>query len=467
MESLNTDSTCKLHFGNRPFKLVRASKQYLYNDLGIEFLDCNNSTAHVGHCHPHVVAAGQSQMSVLWTAPGFSNDSYPKYLKCLLEYLPDKLSVIHLVSSGSEANDLALSLARKHTKRQDVAVFESGYHGSLSALNDISEKTFRQLPQGKKDFVHIIPLPTDSPCGESSYNQDPTKHVEKAKKVIKQAQAKGRPIGTFISEIVVTAAGVVIPSKGYYQELYKTIREQGGVCIADEVQTGMGRTGDNFWAFQAYGVIPDILTVGKPIGNGYPLAAVITTKEIGDSMGDYLSTYGGNPIACAIGKAVIEVIANEKLVSSCKMVGMFLLQELNELKLKYISIGAVRGMGLLIGVELVCGRPNLKPATQLASQFLIRMREERIILAVQGIERNVVLITPPLCFTLENARTLITVFDKVLCRLEEEPALPTTTTSSILGISNIPTDVLMLSTPGEENEDEPVAKRQRCYEEMD
>jgi len=372
MENLTTDSTCKLHFGNRPFKLVRASKQYLYNDLGIEFLDCVNNTAHVGHCHPHVVSAGQAQMSVLWTAPGFINESFSKYIKLLLDYLPDKLSVIHLVSSGSEANDLALNLARKHTKRQDVAVFESGYHGGLTTLIDVSEKMFRKLPQGKKDFVHIIPLPSDSPCGESNFNQDPEEHIQKAKKVIKQAANKGRPIGAFLSEIVVTAAGVVIPSKGYYQQLYKAIRDQGGVCIADEVQTGLGRTGEHFWAFQAFGVIPDIVTVGKPIGNGYPLAAVITTKEIGDSMGEFLSTYGGNPIACAIGKAVIEVIVNEKLMSSCKMVGMFLLQELNELKQKYISIGAVRGMGLVIGVELVCGRPNLKPATQLASQFLVR-----------------------------------------------------------------------------------------------
>lgn len=466
MENLTTDSTCKLHFGNRPLKLIRASKQYLYSDLGVEFLDCTNNTAHVGHCHPYVVSAGQAQMSVLWAAPGFINDSFSKYLKCLLDCLPEKLSTIYLVSSGSEANDLALSLARKYTKRMDVAVFESGYHGGLTTLIDVSEKSFRKLPQGKKDFVHIIPLPADLPCSDSCYNKDPEEHIKKAEKVIQQAGAKGQPIGAFLSEMIVSAAGVIIPSKGYYQQLYKAIRDQGGICIADEVQTGLGRTGDHFWAFQAFGVIPDILTVGKPIGNGYPLAAVITTKEIGDCLGEFVSTYGGNPIACAIGKAVIEVILNEKLISSCKMVGMFLLHELNELKEKHITIGAVRGMGLIIGIELVCGRPNLKPATQLAVQFLAKMKEERIILAVQGPERNVIIITPPLCFTLENARTLIQVFDKVLFKLETEPELPIES-NSILGIPDISSDILSLSSPGDETDDLPAAKRPRCYEDMD
>jgi len=193
----------------------------LYDELGNEFLDCYTITAHVGHCHPHVVSAGQTQMSLLWASQGMLSDPYSEYIKCLLEFLPEKLSVIQLVSSGSEANDLALRLARKYTKRHDVAVFESGFHGNLSSLVDISEKSFRKLPHGKKDFVHIIPLPANMPCSDSSYDQDPEIHLEKAVTSINRAAASGRPVGCFMSEMVVTAAGVIIPPKKYFRSLYK------------------------------------------------------------------------------------------------------------------------------------------------------------------------------------------------------------------------------------------------------
>lgn len=458
-----SDNWCKVHFADSELKVARASKQYVYDDLGNEYLDCVSSAAHVGHCHPHVVAAGQAQMLKLWSSQGFLNDTYSKYIKQLIDTLPEALNVIYLVNSGSEANDLALRLGRLYTKRDDVAVFESSYHGNIASLVDISTKSFKRLPQGKKDFVHVIPLPRSQLNGDSNIIQNgQTTYYEQAKNVIEKAKNNGRPIGCFISEIAVSAAGMVIPPSGYFKEMYQMIRNQGGVCIADEVQTGLGRTGE-FWTFQVYGVVPDILTFGKPIGNGFPLAAVVTTREIANCLPEYMSTYGGNPLACAIGKAVLEVIANEKLMYAAKMVGKFLLEGLRGLMPKYPTIGEVRGLGLCIGVEIVCGRPYMKPAANLAGRLLYKLKEEKVIVATQGEERNVISITPPLCFTLDNARRVIEAFDKALTKVNETEDIPLDATStSVLGLDSIPLNVL-----GDGDEEASPAKKPRRYEEMD
>ncbi|XP_046443717.1 ethanolamine-phosphate phospho-lyase-like [Daphnia pulex] len=465
--STPSDNWCQVHFANSEIKVARASKQYIYDDLGTEYLDCVSSSAHVGHCHPHVVAASQTQMQKLWTTQGFLNDTYSLYMKKLMDVLPESLSVVYLVNSGSEANDLALRLGRLYTKRDDVAIFESSYHGNISSLVDVSSKSFKRLPQGKKEFVHVIPLPKcqnieDQTVENEQANQE--KFCEDAQRVIENASKNGRSIGILLSEMVISAAGLVIPPLGYFKNLYQMIRNQGGICIADEVQTSLGRIGGDFWAFQLYGVVPDILTFGKSIGNGFPIAAVVTSREIASCLPEYMNTYGGNPLACAIGKAVLEVIVNEKLMYSAKMVGKSLLEGLRGLMSKHPSIGDVRGMGLCVGVEVVCGRPDMKPATILANRILYLLKEEKVIVATQGEERNVIALTPPLCFTLDNARRVVEAFDKAFTKAnqseESEPVRPNT---SFLGLDNIPLNVM----GGDEETDTSPAKRQRTYEEMD
>ncbi|XP_047485500.1 5-phosphohydroxy-L-lysine phospho-lyase-like isoform X1 [Penaeus chinensis] len=452
-----------LHFETAPLKIVRAEKQFMTDNFGIQYLDCVSNVAHVGHCHPHVVAAGKNQMATLVSAQGFMNDALTKYVKQLVNKLPDILSICYLVNSGSEANDLALRLARAYTNRKDVVVFDDAYHGNLGNLIDISPKMFKQMPLGKKEFVHVIPCP-DTYRG--LYREDDLraaeKYVKEAEHIIHQAIRSNRKIACFVSESIVVNCGVIVPPRNYFRLLYNLIHEIGGVCIADEVQTGLGRTGEYFWAFESitnwwqgglcvllacnkdiqspkstrpllhnrpclqnhhYGVTPDIVCIGKPLGNGHPMGAVITTREIADSLGEYYSTFGGNPVACAIGMAVLDVIENEKLVQSAKAVGKTLLENLQQLRLNHRVIGDVRGIGLCIGVEVVEHKTSRKPATALAQTIIYKLKEEHhILVQVQGPGRNVICITPPMCFTQTNARSLFNALDAVLTSLAHSNA---------------------------------------------
>ncbi|XP_047485506.1 ethanolamine-phosphate phospho-lyase-like isoform X6 [Penaeus chinensis] len=241
-----------LHFETAPLKIVRAEKQFMTDNFGIQYLDCVSNVAHVGHCHPHVVAAGKNQMATLVSAQGFMNDALTKYVKQLVNKLPDILSICYLVNSGSEANDLALRLARAYTNRKDVVVFDDAYHGNLGNLIDISPKMFKQMPLGKKEFVHVIPCP-DTYRG--LYREDDLraaeKYVKEAEHIIHQAIRSNRKIACFVSESIVVNCGVIVPPRNYFRLLYNLIHEIGGVCIADEVQTGLGRTGEYFWAFES------------------------------------------------------------------------------------------------------------------------------------------------------------------------------------------------------------------------
>ncbi|KAK3857822.1 hypothetical protein Pcinc_035949 [Petrolisthes cinctipes] len=456
------------HAVTAPLKIVRAQKQYMIDTMGIEYLDCVSNIAHVGHCHPQVVTAAKNQMATLGTAQGFMNDSLNKYIKQLVNHLPDVLSVCYLVNSGSEANDLALRLARSYTNRTDVVVYDEAYHGNLGNLIDISPKMYKRMAQGKKNFVHVIPYP-DTYRG-AFRDDDPRaaeKYVMEAERIISQATISGRSIACLITESVVVNCGVIIPPRNYYRLLYNLIREAGGLCIADEVQTALGRTGESFWAFEHYGVIPDIVTTGKPLGNGHPMAAVITTREIADSLGEYYSTYGGNPVACSVGMAVLDVIENEKLMQSAKAVGKTLLENLALLKDKHECLGNVRGTGLCLGIDIVENKASRKPARELTQSIIYSMKEHHhILLQSQGPNQNVITVTPPMCFTQLNARSLYTALDSVLtaCSHHGSPSVE-------MGSSVVQRPVLSLGDLGNLDEEEvegPEAKRQRTsYDDVD
>ncbi|XP_076048169.1 ethanolamine-phosphate phospho-lyase-like isoform X2 [Oratosquilla oratoria] len=464
---------CVLHYASAPLKIVRAQKQYMIDDFGIQYLDCVSNVAHVGHCHPQIVSAGQAQMSRLVTAQGFINDCLNQYVKSFLETLPDVLSVCYLVNSGSEANDLALRLAKAYTRRHDVVVFDDAYHGNLGNLIDISPKMFKRMSQGKKDFIHVLPLPdtfrgsyreADVHCGE--------RYSLEAERIIQQAVLNNRQISCFISEPIVVNCGVIMPPRNYYTHLYGLIRDLGGVCIADEVQCGLGRTGEYFWAFQHYGVVPDIVTVGKPLGNGHPMAAVVTTREISDALGEYYSTFGGNPVACAIGLAVLDVIQNEKLVQSAKAVGKTLIENFQHLKTKHANIGDVRGMGLCIGIEFVMDKVSRKPARELTEAVIYRLKEEHhILVQAQGPDKNVITLTPPMCFNQQNARSLVQALDEVLSTNAHESSRQNLSFNQGIQFGNTG-DVVSVealdSIDDEEDIEGPEAKRARpSYDDID
>ncbi|GFR74301.1 alanine--glyoxylate aminotransferase [Elysia marginata] len=474
--------SCKLHFEAAPLKIARASRQYLYDDTGQEYLDCVNNTSHVGHCHPHVVGAGQEQMAKLSCSSGFLNEQASLYAKHLVSTLPESLCVCFFLSSGSEANDLALRLAAAYTKKKDIVCFDGAYHGNLGTLVEISPVRFKRLGSNhqQKEWVHITPTPNTfrGKFGVNSENPG-LLYANELVKVIEKAHRNGREIGAFISEPVISASGMVIPPEDYFPIVYRYVREQGGVCIADEVQCGLGRCGEQYWGFQLHNVVPDIVTIGKPIGNGYPLAAVVTTKEIADSLGDFSSTFGGNPVACAIGRAVLEVIDNEKLVSSAKNVGKCLKDGFKAIQSKHPMMGDVRGVGMLIGVELVMDKESKKPAKEAAEILTYKMKERKIILGVEGKDKNVIVLSPPLCFTTDNARHIVQQFSEVLANIESEAASVGLTSLDETGSNpsgNVTIDVItdqptisvhaFSDEDDEEDEESSAAKRAR-YEEVD
>ncbi|ESO87374.1 hypothetical protein LOTGIDRAFT_81966, partial [Lottia gigantea] len=407
---------CKLHFEVSPLKIVRASKQYIYDEIGTEYLDCINNVSHVGHCHPHVVNAGQTQMGLLTTSNGFLNDNMTEYARRLIATLPDKLCVCYFVNSGSEANDLSLRLARAYTKKEDVMVLENAFHGNLGNLIDISPLKYKKLNVKKKDWVHVVSCP-DTFRGK--YRDEQTAALSYANDVqtaLLEIQRRDRGLAAFICEPLISNCVVTFP-KNYLKTVYRSVRDHGGVCIADEVQVGLGRTGE-FWGFQIHDVVPDIVAIGKPIGNGHPMACVVTSKEIADSLAEYGSSFGGNPVSCAVGMAVLDVIQNEKLQSAARSVGKCLIDGFQAIQSSHCMMGDVRGQGMIVGVELVMDKESRKPAKEAAEILCYRMKAENIIIAHDGPDSNIVILTPPLCFNCDNARRVIQAFDNILRSIE-------------------------------------------------
>jgi 4-aminobutyrate aminotransferase-like enzyme len=371
--------------------------QYLYDDEGRRYLDAYNNVAHVGHCHPQVVAAGQKQMEQLNTNTRYLSDLILEYADKLTALFPDPLRVCFFVNSGSEANELALRLARAHTKARDLIVLEHAYHGNTTTLIDISPyKHDGPGGEGTPSWVHKAPLPVSE---------------EDARYVVDLAHS---PLCGFIAESMPSVAGQIIFPDGYLTRVYEAVRAAGGVCIADEVQTGYGRIGTHFWAFEKYGVVPDIVVLGKPIGNGHPIGAVITTRAIADSFAngmEFFSTFGGNNVSCAIGLKVLEVVQEEKLQAHALAVGERLLTGLRELQQRHEMISDVRGSGLFIGVELMSDGAE-------AARIVNQMRERGILFGTDGPKHNVLKIRPPMPFSGENAEELLAALDSVF---EETP----------------------------------------------
>ncbi|KAI5733379.1 hypothetical protein M8J76_011200 [Diaphorina citri] len=423
--------SCKLFFRSDPLKIIRAEGQYMYDEEGKKYLDCINNVAHVGHCHPAVVKAACTQLALLNTNNRFLHDNLVLCARKLASLLPDPLSVCFFVNSGSEANDLALRLARVHTNNDDVITQDHAYHGHLSSLIDISPYKFRQFgPSAKKDWVHVAPCP-DVYRGKYPADKYPdedlgVKYAQDVQDLIEAMGRNGKRPCAFFAESLQSCGGQIIPPANYLREVYKHVRAAGGVCVADEVQVGFGRVGTHWWAFQLQGddIIPDIVTVGKPMGNGHPVAAVITTKEIAKSFQEtgveYFNTYGGNPVSCAVANAVMEVLETENLREHALDVGNQLLEGLRSLMHRYPLIGDVRGIGLFVGVELVTCRKQKTPATSEAQHVITRLKQEQILVSSDGPDRNVLKFKPPMVFSKENVQQVVKAVENVLDELTSE-----------------------------------------------
>lgn len=400
-----------------PLHIVCGSRQYLYDADGRRYLDCVNNVAHVGHSHPSVVRAASEQMAILNTNTRYLHENLVEYSERLTATLPEPLSVVYLVCSGSEANELALRLARTQTGRNEVIVVDGAYHGNTSAMIDLSPYKFDgRGGRGCPCWVHKVPMP-DVYRGAHHGPNAGKLFADNVAQAARQINDAGHALAAFFCESALGCSGQIILPSGYLPEAFAAVRAAGGVCVADEVQTGFGRAGTNFWMFETQGVVPDIVTLGKPIGNGHPLGAVITTPEIAASFAngmEYFNTFGGNPVSCAAGLAVLDVICDEELQQNAFVVGEYLKQGLRELQTSHSVIGDVRGLGLFIGVELVRNRETLEPADNEASLVAERMKERGVLLSTDGPFHNVIKIKPPLVFSQADADFLLSRLDSVL-----------------------------------------------------
>lgn len=403
----------------QPLKIVKGALQYLYDDRGNTFVDCVNNVSHVGHCHPVVVKAVQKQIATLNTNTRYLNDNIIAFAKALTNTLPSKLSVCYFTNSGSEANDLAIRMSRHFTKQQDVIVLDHAYHGTTTVALEMSPYKF----DGKggftqKPYIHKAVSP-DLYRGEFRYQHEDAgkQYANAVKTIIEQLSTDNKGVAAFICETLLGVGGQIPLPQNYLKEVYSHVRAAGGICIADEVQVGFGRVGEKFWGFELQDVEPDIVVLGKPIGNGHPLAAVIVTEEIADCFNngmEYFNTYGGNPVSMTTGLSVLNVIKDEMLQQQAKETGEHLLHLLTLLMHKYAIIGDVRGHGLFVGAELVRNRETKEPAVTEINAIVERMKEKGFLLSTDGPLHNVLKIKPPLVFNKADATEMVTKLEEVL-----------------------------------------------------
>jgi 4-aminobutyrate aminotransferase-like enzyme len=409
----------RLSYGRHPLQIVRGWMQYLFDETGRTYIDAYNNVPHVGHAHPEVTRAVAAQLATLNTNTRYLHELAVQYAEELTSTFPAPLEVCYFTASGSEANELALRLARAHTGARDLVVMDAAYHGHTTTLVDISPyKHAGPGGRGAPDWVHVSPIP-DVYRGACKAD-DPDAGVKYARKVgavIDAVRARGRGLCGYIAETCPSVGGQILPPPGFLADVYHRVRAAGGVAIADEVQTGFGRLGTHFWAFEAHDVVPDIVVLGKPIANGYPMGAVVTTRAIADRFDngmEFFSTFGGSTAACAAGLATLRATRREGLQAQARRVGDHLLAGLRALQARHAIVGDVRGSGLFLGVELVRDRATLEPATDEAAGVVLRMRELGVLVGTDGPHQNVIKIRGPMPLGERDADCLVAALDQAL-----------------------------------------------------
>ena len=406
-----------------PLHIVRAKRQYLYDANGKRYLDAVNNIQHVGHCHPMVVDAARMQYGILNTNTRYLDENVVSYAKDLTSYLPDDLNVCFFTNSGSESNDLALRLARNKTQSKDTIVLDGAYHGHVSSLIDISPyKHNSKGGSGPPSYVHTLPMP-DPFRGKYRGQKALNGYIDELKEILLSIKKQGKQLSAFVVEPIMGCGGQVILPDEFLKRSFELVRDAGGICIADEVQIGFGRVGTDFWGFETAYVEPDIVTMGKSMGNGHPLSVVVTTKDIAEKFNngmEYFNSFGGNPVSCAVGKAVLRAVEEENMQQNANKIGKYLLQELKELQSEFSLMGEVRGKGLFIGIELIKNSSNLSPAIKQAEEVVNKMKRKKILLSTDGPDHNVIKIKPPMIFNRQNADELVLKLSEVLSNIDYE-----------------------------------------------
>ncbi len=408
-------------FYKKPIMIVEGSMQYLYDQTGRRYLDAIGGivTISAGHCHPYVLEKAKEQLETLQhTTTIYYHPVIGEYAKMLAEKMPGDLSVVYFVNSGSEANDLAMLMARLHTGNYDIISLRNGYHGGSASTMGLTAHSTWKFNYPHSFGVHhaIASDPYHGPWGRD----DPEageKYAADIKNVIDYA-TPGK-IAAFFAESIQGVGGTIIHPDNYLNHAFQIARDAGGLCISDEVQTGFGRTGKCFWGFETQGVIPDIVTMAKGIGNGVPLAAVVTTPEIANTLSQriHFNTFGGNPVSCAIGKAVLEVIENDNLQQNSLEMGHHLMDGYHRLMEKHDIIGDVRGLGLMTGIELVKDRATREPAGDETMSVFERSKELGLLIGKGGLRSNVLRIKPPMCINRSDVDFILSVLDQSLSEI--------------------------------------------------
>jgi len=405
-------------------KIVKGALQYLYDDKGNTYVDCVNNPSHVGHCHPVVVKRMQKQIATLNTNSRYLHDNIVEYAKRLTSTLPSSLSVCYFTNSGSEANDLAVRISRHFTQQKDIIVLDHAYHGTSTVAMEMSPYKFDSKGGfGKMPWIHKAMSP-DLYRGPYKYDDADAgkKYAFDVLRIIEELLKENKKPAAFICETLLGVGGQLPLPKNYLKEVYKHVHAAGSVCIADEVQVGFGRVGDAFWGFQLQDAVPDIVVMGKPIGNGHPLAAVVVTNEIADAFNnglEYFNTFGGNPVSMAAGLAVLDVIKQEEMQQHAKETGKYLMKGLRELMKTFSIIGDVRGHGFFIGVEMVKDQNTLEPALPEIDIVVEKIKKKGYLLSTDGPLHNVLKIKPPMTFNKQNADELLQYLSEALKELNE------------------------------------------------
>ncbi len=422
------------HFGGNlsltyddPVMLVRGWKHHLFDEWGRPYLDAYNNVPHVGHAHPRIQAVAADQLKRMNSNTRYLHPAQTAFADKILSKLPDHLEVCFFVNSGTEANELALRLARAHTGAKGIVTPDHGYHGNTNAAVAISAYKFNK-PRGvgQADWVELVEVADDY---RGSFRRDDPDRARRFADLVDPAiealKAKGQGLAGFIAETFPSVGGQIIPPKGYLPAVYEKIRAAGGVCIADEVQTGLGRLGEHYFGFEHQGALPDIVVIGKPIGNGHPLGVLVTTKEIAQSFDngiEFFSTFGGSTLSCRIGKEVLDIVDDEGLQENARLMGARLMDGLRQIEADFSCVGDVRGMGLFLGVELI--NPDGSESGEICSYVKNRMRDHRILIGSEGPKDNILKIRPPLTIEAEDVDMILWALREVLAEVGDySPAL--------------------------------------------